>query len=58
LTSPFIELHGGWLMYVNEEGKLKRLLRNDTATAMVLVGEWGDFIVGPALIVRVQEERK
>jgi hypothetical protein len=50
--------NGRGTMYVNEEGKLEGLQRNQKATAMVLVSAWGDFIVGLALIVRVEDRPK
>jgi hypothetical protein len=48
--------NGHATMYVNEEGKLEGLARNYEATELALVSDYGDWIVGRAIIVRTVTE--
>lgn len=48
--------NGRGRMYVNEEGKLKGLAWNEEATKIAAVGDYGDIIVGPAIIVRKEKK--
>ena len=43
-----INLNGGFVMVIDEEGKLKELPRNNLATE--IFGAPGDYIVGNALV--------
>lgn len=52
-----LDLENGKIMVINEEGKPKRLLRNDKATILFRAGRsptW-DFISGPALVCEPSE---
>lgn len=49
-----VSLNGGYIMVVNEEGKLHGLLRNQHATA--LLGSTWDHIVGNALVCQSRGE--
>src|ERR1700679_201066 len=48
--------NGHATMYINEEGKLIGLSANPGATKLTVVGDYGDTIVGNALIVRNQSK--
>lgn len=51
-----VRLRDGRLMWVNKEGKLRRLPRNSLATLLArTVLSPGDFLVGPVVVMMRQE---
>ena len=43
-------------IFINEEGKLNALAYNPRATSLTRLLLWGDFIVGPAVLCKSDEE--
>jgi hypothetical protein len=48
--------NGHATMYINEEGKLKGLPYNPQATKIAVIDDYGDFIVGNAIVVRQEKK--